>query len=69
MTPQQAKDQIGATHYMPMLDGVTPQMYYRQHVTNWSDGTSSTGWQYRTFAGLWHNSGLKSDDAQRLIEI
>lgn len=69
MTPQQAHVRHGATHYMPMLDGVTPQMYYKRKRTPCNDGTVHEGWVYLTFCDLWHGSFITPENEQRLIKI
>ena len=44
MTPQEANKKYGATHYQVMLDGKTPQMYYKQMHIGYADKTSKIVW-------------------------
>lgn len=53
MNNELAKKQ-GATHYLPMLDGITPQLYYRLNPI----GTLS----YISFSGLWVGSNINGDE-------
>jgi hypothetical protein len=71
MTPQQAKEQHGATHYSTMRDGITPQMYYKLQTTKINDGTGFTCWVYLSFADLWMGSNIRigSEEEQRLKPI
>ena len=61
MTPQEASTQFGATHYIVMADGKTPQMYYRQEDIHFNDGTSKRVWAYLSFANIWMGSGYPLD--------
>ena len=70
MTPSEAKAKFNATHYMPMRDGVTPQMYYKKETTQLNDGTSRTCWVYLS-CKLWQRSAIQigSDDETKLTPI
>ena len=76
MSPSEAKKDFGATHYLTTSDGVTPTMYYKKVTTNFSDGTSFTGWGYLSFANLWQNSDIntrskneREEFEKRLVKI
>lgn len=60
MTPQQAKEWFGATHYLPMKDGVTPQMYYKQESDKYSE-EPRVSWVYLSFANIWMGSQLNAE--------
>ena len=68
MTPLEAKKSYGASHYMPMKDGVTPQMYYRKKAIGFADGDSKIVWHYLSYANLWMGSELKDDSKLIAIE-
>lgn len=61
----------GAQFYLPMKDGVTPQMYYRIAPVKCNDGTVHQSLQYRTFTGAWHGTNDRRPDElrKRLIPI
>jgi hypothetical protein len=40
MTPTEANQSYGATHYSVMRDEVTPQLFYKQKTIPYKDGTS-----------------------------
>lgn len=65
MKPSEAKAKYGATHYMPMPDGVTPEMYYRY--------SEHYGWMYLSFTNDWYVSGTYAYNPlaalNKLIEI
>jgi len=71
LTPSEAKAQFGATHWMPMRDGITPQMYYKKETTQLNNGKSFTCWVYLSYCDLWQGSAIQisSDDEARLIPI
>jgi hypothetical protein len=71
MTPQEVKEHFGATHYITMKDGVTPQMYYKQETNPLNDGTSFTCWVYLSYCNLWMGSDIRvgSADEARLVLI
>jgi hypothetical protein len=53
MTPTEANEQFGATHYTVMRDDVTPQLFYKQKTIPCKDGTSKRVWVYLSFANIW----------------
>jgi hypothetical protein len=71
MKPSEAKAWFGATHYATMLDGVTPQMYYKQETNPVNDGTTWTCWVYLSFADLWMGSNIRigSEEEKDLVAI
>jgi hypothetical protein len=71
LTPFEAKTQFGATHYLTMIDGVTPQMYYKKETTKLNDGKSFTSWVYLSYCYLWQGSAIEigSDVEKKLILI
>ena len=71
MTPSEAKAKFNATHYMPMRDGITPQMYYKKETNPLNNGKSYTCWVYLSYCNLWQGSAIQigSDDEVRLILI
>ena len=71
MTPSEAKAKFNATHFMPMKDGVTPQMYYKKETISVNDGTTYTYWAYLSYCNLWQGSAIKigSSDETVLISI
>lgn len=71
MTPEQIKEQYGATHYSTLRDGVTPQMFYKLETTPVNDGTKHTSWVYLSYCDLWQGSNIKvgSEEEQRLVAI
>lgn len=69
MSPQEVKQNYGATHFMPMLDGVTPQLFYKQKTSKRNDGTYHTGWCYLSFSGSWFGSFATAEELARLKEI
>lgn len=71
MYPSEAKKNYGATHFMPMKDGVTPQMYYKQETIKFNDGTSTTVWVYLSYANLWMGSEFtrSPEGIKDLVEI
>ena len=57
MNPTQAKEQIGAQYFQTMIDGKTPQMYYRTTAIKFNTGeTSETLQYYSSCGGGWMNS-------------
>ena len=64
MTPSEAKVKFNATHYMPMRDGVTPQMYYKKETTQLNDGTSYTCWVYLSYCELWQGSAIQIGNSE-----
>lgn len=69
MTPKEAKRYYGATHFMPMRDGVTPQTFYKQVTELYNDGVYRTRWVFLTFANLWFGSFATADELATLKEI
>lgn len=69
MTPQEANKKYGATHYQVMLDGKTPQMYYKQMHIGYADKTSKIVWHYLSYANIWMGSCLPEDLIAELKEI
>lgn len=69
MSPQEVKKAYGATHYAVMRDGVTPQMYYKKELQNFSDGTKALRWVYLSFAGIWMGSALNDRDAPLVNDL
>ena len=65
MNPQEAKEQIGASHYMTMKNGVTPQMYYRIEPVKIVGGEIYQCLQfYSECGGGWLGSGENVPSAQ-----
>lgn len=64
-----AKAEYGASHYMPMLDGVTPQLFYKQQTVHFNDGTSETWWHYLSYCNLWIGSSISAEHIARLVPI
>ena len=58
MTPQEASNKFGATHYTTMKDGKTPQMYYKYVTIYFNDGTYADWLHYLSFCNIWMGSGL-----------
>jgi hypothetical protein len=70
MTPTEAKDQYGATHYYPTVrDGDIPQMYYKQEHIHYNDDTSELVWVYLSYANIWMGSSITEDQVTRLKAI
>ena len=69
MTPQEAKAKFGATHYVTMKDGVTPQMYYKQETNPLNDGTSYTCWVYLSYCDLWQGSNIRIGSQDEIILV
>lgn len=69
MSPSEAKKDFGATHYLTTSNGVTPTMYYKKVLTNFSDGTFFTGWAYLSFANLWQNSDVNTRSKNKIKEF
>jgi hypothetical protein len=71
LTPSEAKAQFGATHWYPMRDGITPQMYYKKETTQLNNGKSFTCWVYLSYCDLWQGSTMQigSTDEAKLIPI
>jgi hypothetical protein len=68
MTPEKAKEIHGATHYRTMMDGVTPQMYYKQEDWKFNNGTTRAVWVFLSFANIWTGSD-SSTNWKTLIKI
>lgn len=70
MTPEQAYTSYGATHYLTMKDGVTPQMYYKWVYTQMNDGSIGSGLCYLSFANIWMGSDRNNNEipTEGLIE-
>ena len=51
LTPAQAKEKFQATHFMPMKDGVTPQMYYKYRP-------ETDTFSYLSYCNLWQGSEI-----------
>lgn len=47
---------FGATHYLPMKDGITPQLFYKQN--------SGQKLEYISCRGLWKGSATNNDDTR-----
>ena len=71
MTPSEAKAKFNATHYMPMRNGITPQMYYKKETNLLNNGKSYTCWVYLSYCNSWQGSAIQigSDEEARLILI
>ena len=50
----------GATHFIPMMDGVTPQSWYRE---------GKSGLEFLPFGGSWRPSFLSEVERKRLVKI
>lgn len=65
MTPQEAKTEYGATHYLEGRSGAV-LMYYKRHKLNlWSDHPPV--WCYLDYSGSWSRSEIK--DPSKLTQI
>lgn len=69
MDPQFAKQHFGATHYITMKDGVTPQMYYKQVQIPVNNGTVYTGWVYLSFCNIWMGSNIKVGSGEEALLV
>lgn len=71
LTPSEAKAKFNATHYMPMRDGITPQMYYKKETVPLNNERSFTCWVYLSYCKLWQGSAIRigSDGEANLIAI
>lgn len=71
LTPSEAKAKFNATHYIPMRDGITPQMYYKKETVPLNNERSFTCWVYLSYCKLWQGSAIRigSDDEANLIAI
>lgn len=69
MTPIEAKQLYGATHYLTMKDGVTPQMFYKQEHSIYNDSTSKLVWVYLSYCNLWQGSSIDTLGIAKLIKI
>lgn len=59
----------GATHYMPMRDGVTPQMYYKFIDMLMNDGTHRPWLHYLSYADSWQGSSMTPDIQLKLVAL
>ena len=77
MTPKEAAETIQATHFLPMMDGVTPQLYYKIVIKKYNDGTEEPVWHYFSSRRGWMPSlgitrainRIGDDPLKRLIKI
>ena len=69
MTPQEAKLYYGAEYYSTMMDGFSPELYYRVNVINYNDGTSAPRLEYLSFANIWQGSSRKMNEISELVKI
>lgn len=68
MTPQEAKEQYGATHYTTMKDGVTPQMYYKRERIPVNDNTIYECWVYMSYCNLWMGSSITQEGREDMLK-
>ena len=62
MTAIEAKQKRGAQYFMPMKDGITPQLFYRFENIKYNDGTIAPRLQYlSTCGGGWMGS-MENDE-------
>ena len=54
-----------ATHFLPMKDGKTPQMYYRVTEGKYNTGEKFKGLQYFSSFGSWQ--GTNESDVEKYI--
>ena len=61
------KNQYGATHFLPMKDGVTPGLYYKKIPISYNDNTCINVWHYLLFANIWLRSSNSEEDNNKIL--
>lgn len=60
MTPQEAHQVYGATHYIPCSDG-RPQLYYKKESILFSTQEDKELWQYLSYCDSWQFSEINKE--------
>ncbi len=69
MTPTEAKEIYGATHYSVAKDKITPRMFYKKEPMLYNDDTCKLVWVYLNYNNFWVGSSITEEESKNLKEI